>query len=198
MASNNILTAKVTIQGTRALLWHAFGPDALPLEKQERTGVAGNDPVEWQRTVLMTPDRQLYLKPTYIFGCLRDGAKYTARKRGTLQPWIAATLQILDDLILIDGRTVPEEPVTQDPTAPVFLDIQGVRNPSTKARNVRYRIGTSSGWTCSFNILWDKTIINRNEMEAVIIDAGRLTGLGDGRSVGYGRFQIQNFEVENA
>jgi len=38
---SNILQAKVRIKGTRPLFWHKFGPDALPLEKQERTGVAG-------------------------------------------------------------------------------------------------------------------------------------------------------------
>lgn len=57
----NLLTAKVQIEGTRPLLWHHFGIDAIPLEKQERSGVSGNDPEEWRKTVLMTSDRQLYL-----------------------------------------------------------------------------------------------------------------------------------------
>lgn len=42
----NILNATVSIKGIRPLLWHAFGPDAIPLEKREKTGVAGNDPEE--------------------------------------------------------------------------------------------------------------------------------------------------------
>ena len=32
---NNMVSLKVTVKGTRPLLWHAFGPDSLPLEKQE-------------------------------------------------------------------------------------------------------------------------------------------------------------------
>jgi hypothetical protein len=198
MASNNILQAKVTIQGTRALLWHAFGPDAMPLEKQERTGVAGNDPEEWKKTVLMLPEtRQLYVKPTYVFGTIRDGAKHTKRGRGTIQSFVAATLQVTDNFVLVD-RFVPQEPVTQDPTAPVYLDIQGVKNPATKGRNVRYRIAAAPGWSATFNLEWDKTIVSRGEMEAVVIDAGRFTGIGDGRNVGYGRFSVISFEVENA
>ena len=63
--------AMVKIKGTRSLLWHHFGPDALPLEKQERTGVAGNDPEEWKKTYLVTKDKQLYLDPSYIFACIR-------------------------------------------------------------------------------------------------------------------------------
>jgi hypothetical protein len=190
----NILRAEVSIKGTRPLLWHHFGPDALPLEKQERTGVAGNDPSEWRKSVLMTDDRRLYLKPTYIFGCLRDGARHTSRKRGTLQ--------LDDDIIFIERNgevlKVPAEPIPTDPTLPVFMDIQSVKNPSTRARNVRYRIAASSGWEAKFHIQWDATIVSRNEMNAVAIDAGRFCGLADGRSIGYGRFEVTAFAVSEA
>jgi hypothetical protein len=192
----NMLTATVKIEGVRPILWHHFGPDALPLEKQERTGVAGNDPEEWRKTVLMLPTRQLYIKPTYVFGALVNGAKNTPKKRGTLQPIVASTLQVTDDFILIDDRFVPDEPLPTEPTEPIYLDITGVRNPATKARNVRYRVACSKGWTCTFHLYWDKTIVSRQEMEAVTIDAGRLTGLGDGRSVGFGRFQVLSFDVQ--
>jgi hypothetical protein len=195
----NILQATATIQGTRTLLWHQFGPDAIPLEKQERTGVAGNDPEEWRKSVLFLPDtQQLYIRPTYVFSTIRDGAKYTSRKRGTLQPFVAATLQVTDDIILIDDRFLPAEPIPTEPIHPVYLDIQSVKNPATKARNVRYRVGAIKGWTCSFTLEWDKTIVSRGEMEAALIDAGRFCGIGDGRSVGYGRFQVESFQVENA
>jgi hypothetical protein len=195
----NILRAKVSIKGSRPLLWHHFGVDALPLEKQEKTGVAGNDPEEWKKTVLMTPDRKLYIKNSYVFGCLRDGAKHTPRKRGTLQPFIAATLQVLDDLIFVDRDgdvlIVPNEPISTDPTQSVYLDICGVRNPSTRARNLRYRIAASKGWTATFTLEWDRTVVSRGEMESVVIDSGRFTGIGDGRSIGNGRFELLTFDV---
>lgn len=193
---SNIVTAEVLIEGVRPLLFHAFGPDALPLEKQERTGVAGNDPEEWRKTVLMMPDRQLYLQPSYMFGCIREGARYTSRKRGTLMPAMSATLQVVDDYLLID-RWVPEEPIPTDPTLPVYLDIRGVRNPATKSRNVRYRIACSKGWHITFNLMWDKTVVSRAEMESVIIDAGKLVGLADGRSIGMGRFEVIEFICSN-
>lgn len=195
----NLITAKVRITGTRPLLWHRFGPDALPLEKQERTGVAGNDPEEWKRTVLALPETfQLYIEGTYIFGCLRDAAKYTKKGRGSIQAAVAATLQISEDRILIDDRFLPhgfEAPPPVDPTQKVFLDVRGVRNPTTKARNVRYRVGASTGWQCGFAISVDKTIVSRGELEGVLNDAGKLSGLGDGRSVGFGRFEITSFEI---
>jgi hypothetical protein len=189
----NILTAEVTITGMRPLLWHAFGPDSIPLEKQERTGVAGNDPEEWKKTYMATKEGQLFFPPTYLFSTIREGAKYTSRKRGTLQSFVSATLQVTDDRVLVD-RWIPE-PLTSDPDELVYLDIRSVRNPTTKARNVRYRIAAATGWNITFHLLWDKTIISRAEMEAVVIDAGRLVGLADGRTIGFGRFEKTAFTV---
>jgi hypothetical protein len=191
-----MITAAVSVEGTRPLLWHAFGPDALPLEKQERTGVAGNDPEEWRRTVLMTDERQLYLKPTYIFGAVREGGRYISRKRGTLLPIISGVLQVMDDIILVD-RWVPEEPVPTSPAEQVYIDITGVKNPATKARNVRYRVAASRGWHLGFNLLWDKTIVSRDEMREAVIFAGQLVGLGDGRGIGNGRYSVTSFDVSD-
>lgn len=193
----NTLIATVTIRGTRPMLWHHFGPDAIPVDgKREKTGVAGNDPVEWTRTVLMTNSRQLFVHSTYIFGMLRDAAKYTRKGKGSIQASVAATLQVCDDIVLVD-RFVPDEP-SLDITQPVYLDVRSVRNPTTKSRNVRYRIAASPGWTVSFSIEWDKTVVSRGEMESVIRDAGKLAGLGSGRSIGFGRFDVISFEVQDA
>lgn len=190
-----MLEAKVTVKGVRPLLFHHFGPDALPLEKQERTGVAGNDPEEWKKTVLANKEGQLYLLPTYAFSCMCNGAKYTKNNRSTYQAAVAATLQVLDDALLLD-RFLPEGVPPEDPEAPVYLDIRSVRNPSTKGRNVRYRVAVPTGWTTSFTLLWDKTVVDRGVMETIARDAGRFAGFGDGRSIGYGRFEIESFEVK--
>jgi hypothetical protein len=189
----NLLTAALTIEGTRPLLFHAFTPDAIPLSgKRERSGVAGNDPSEWRRTVL-ADDGRLFLEPTYLFGCLRDGARFTPRKRGTLQPYLTATLLVLDDRVWFN-RSLPAELPT-DPDQPVYLDVRSVRNPATKARNVRYRVGLSRGWRATFHIRWDKTVVSRGELEAVAIDAGRLVGVGSGRAIGFGRSELRAFTI---
>ena len=191
----NVVRATVKIVGTRPLLWHHFGEDALPLEKKERTGVAGNDPEEWKRTVLATRDGQLYIGPEYVFGCLRNGARYTKMGRGSAQSAIVATLQVLDDFVLLDRR-LPEGEPSRDPQSPVYLDVRFVRNPSSKGANVRYRLAASSGWRTQFGLLWDPTIVARGVMESIAIDAGRLVGIGDGRNIGFGRFEVESFEVE--
>jgi len=192
--SKNVVRARVTIRGTRPLLQHEFGPDAIPLEKKERTGVAGNDPEEWTRTCMVTPEGFLYLKDLNVFGCIRDAAKYTRKGKGSIQSLVAATLIVEDAINLITNRKMPEGEPPRDRTAPVYVDVAGVRNPSTKARNVRYRLAASKGWECTFTIEFDKTLVSRDQMRAVVLDAGRLVGIGNGRSVGYGRFEVAVYE----
>jgi hypothetical protein len=192
--NGNILSAKVKIKGKRQLLWHHFGEHALPLQKGEREGVPGNNPSEWQKTVLVTEKRQLYIQPQAVFGCVRDGAKFTRKGRTSIMPAVAATLQIGDDRVLID-RFLPRGEPPKDPRKPVYLDVRSVVNPSTSARNVRYRVAASPGWNCSFTLIWDRTVVSRSEMECAVRDAGRLVGLGDGRGLGMGRFDVLQFDV---
>jgi hypothetical protein len=192
----NLAIAMVNIEGTRPLLWHAFTTDAIPSNgKLQREGTAGNDPSEWKRTVLATSEGQLYLHASYVFAAIRDGGRHTSRKRSTLQPYIAATLQVLDSIVLVD-RFLPDDPPPTDPTSLVYLDVRGVKNPTTKGRNVRYRVAAASGWKASFKILWDTTVISRSEMESVLTDAGRFVGIGDGRSIGFGRFTVTEFDLD--
>ncbi len=194
---SNIVRVRVEIRGKRPLLQHAFGPDAIPLEKQERTGVAGNDPEEWRRPSMVTKEGQLFIKGTYVFASLRDGARHTKKGHGSIQSMVAATLQVEEDRILLD-RWIPKDgdPST-DSSESVYIDVCGVKNPSTKARNVRYRLACSKGWLCSFTLLFDKTVVATAQMQAVLNDAGILVGLADGRSVGYGRFEVLKFSVLN-
>ena len=205
---NNIVTAIATIRGTRPLWWHWFGPDAIPLDdRREKTGKAGNDPETWRRTTLVTKDGQLWMPGTYAFPVTREGARYTKKGRGSIQLDVIATLQILTDRILVDrwmtgypnGNTcdlTKIDPPPQDPEQSTYLDVRMVRNPSTKGANICYRVAASPGWSCSFEIQWDKTIINRAQMEACIIDGGKLSGIGSGRKVGMGRFELISLEIK--
>lgn len=204
--SNNIVEAKVSIVGTRPLWFHKFGPDTIALEKKERTGVAGNDPEEWRKTCMVTKTGQLYIQPDYIYGTIRDGAKYTKKGRGSIQTSVAATLQILDDVVLID-RFMPgfpnghdynpatEAPPDTNPENDVYVDIRRVRNPANKSSNVRYRVACAKNWRCQFTIAFDKTVVSTSEIKACLNDAGKLCGVGDGRTIGKGRYDVESFEV---
>jgi hypothetical protein len=192
-----ILKATITIVGKRPILFHRFSVDSIPLGKTERTGVAGNDPEEWKRTVSKTKTNQLYVDSTYIFGCLRDGGKHIKSGKGSIQTKVASTLNVVNDIILLDRFLPADGDLTQDVEALVYLDVRSVKNPSTRGRNIRYRVAASSGWKATFQIEWENTVVSRGEMQSALASAGAYVGLGDGRSIGFGRFEIEDFEIED-
>lgn len=194
---SNVIQANIIICGTRPMLIHHFGPDAIPLVRREKSGVAGNDPEEWKRTVLMTDNRQIYLPCEYILSNFRAGSRIAFGPRGGHAGKLAACLQIADENILFD-RFVPEnlDEFINRTEAEVYLDVRGVKQPTTKARNVRYRVALSPGWQSKFSILWDKTIISREEMHSIVDHSGEFVGLGDGRTIGLGRYSVEEFNIQ--
>lgn len=208
--ASNIITAKVEIVGIRSLFFHAFDEETIPLEKQELTGVAGRDPWSWSKTTPIMSNGQLYITPTQVFGSIRDGARHIKAKRGSLQPLVVATLQVVDEIILVDRFLPPEacefvrskgkigepsEVLTRDITAPVYLDCRKGKNPSTKGALVLYRVAASPGWHLSFTLRWDKTVVSTAQMQAILNDAGNLEGVGNGRKIGMGRYSVASFQV---
>ena len=190
--ADNILNAYVSIEGTRPILWNSFNVELLD-GKTKKSGVKGNNPNEWQKTVLITKDMQLYLLPESIFSCIREGGKYTKNGRSTMQSYVTATLQVTDDIILTDKFLSSE--LSTDFTKNVYLDVRSVKNPTTRARNMRYRVAAKAGWKINFYIAWDDTLISQDLMKSIIIDSGNFCGLGDGRSIGMGRFRVESFEI---
>lgn len=192
---SNIARVRITVKGTRPFLQHWFGPDAIPLEGREKTGVAGNDPEEYKRTCMVTPEGQLFFYGTYCFGTIRDGARHA--KKGVMSK-VQATLQIEDDLVLLDRFMPRGEPKPNAFNDDVYIDVRMVRNPTTKARNIRYRLATRPGWTCSFTIYFDRTVVPREVMKSIVIDAGKLEGFASGRKIGMGRFDLLKWEELDA
>lgn len=197
----NLLKAKISIRGSRAFLFHVFNVSALDTERKVKEGSAGNNPSEWKDTVLYTPDLKLYCPGVYMFTALKDAGVYTKAGRGTIKNKLGATLQVLDNTLTFN-RKLPDkienldvEKWPKNDTHPVYLDIRGVTNPNSKGKNIRYRVAMSPGWETEFTIQWDKTIISENQMEQVVNDAGVLIGIGDGRIIGFGRFEMLEFEI---
>ncbi len=114
-----------------------------------------------------------------------------------MQPKVAATVQVLTEKALVDRFLPLNEELSTQSDALVYLDIRGVKNPSTKGRNVRYRVAASKGWNCFFDVTWDSSIVSVNEHASILNDAGSFVGLGDGRSIGFGRFKVFGFKVED-
>jgi hypothetical protein len=189
------LSAKISIQGTGILLFHAFKSEVLS-EKVAKSGTTGNYKEEWKMTVIMDENRNLYLPNSYILAPFKEGAKYMKVGKGNLSKKLISTLLIPATKIFLDGLKVPEEKdLLMLDTEPVYLDVRPVVNPATKGRNLRYRIACKKGWTCSFIIEWDDYVISKENMKVCAENAGMFSGTGDGRSIGFGRFEIKKFEI---
>lgn len=199
---SNIKKARVKIVGTRPLLFHRFKVDILEKTgRKEKAGSAGNNPEEWRETFFADGEGHLFLPSIYLFSSLRDGSKYVKEGKGSISKKVAATLQVMDDIVYLNRwmpkgyETIATADFTQNPMDEVFLHVCGVVNPSTKGRNVRYRVACSPGWEAEFEILWDSSIVSQAQIKDVLDSTGTLTGLADGRGIGYGRFEVAEFNV---
>jgi hypothetical protein len=62
---SNLLTATLTITGTRPAV-ERLHPGCHPPDQTEKSGVAGNVPDEWRKTVLVTKPADVSEQPTSL------------------------------------------------------------------------------------------------------------------------------------
>lgn len=194
--------ADVKVRGTRILLFHRFNIDVISDAKKPKTGKAGDNPEEWKETIYHK-NGQLYLPDIYWFMSMREGAKYSKKKLGSIQKeFISCSIMLSKESFL--DRYMPEgwekklpKDMPREETDPVFLHICGVNNPNTKGRNIRYRIACAPGWRTNFSMCFDDRIVSPSQVEKVIHDAGQLVGVGDARLMGNGRFTVEDIEFSD-
>jgi hypothetical protein len=194
--------ADVEISGIRPIWFHAFRIEQISSLSKVKSGSAGNDPEEWKRTVL-EKNGQLYLPGSYWTSCLKEASKYTKIGRGSIQKIFISTTLVLDDFTLLD-RFLPEgwekmsiDEMEKDSSNLVYLDIRGVMNPNSKGRNIRYRIACCPGWKTKFSLSFDDTFISPAQMKQIIQNSGKMIGIGDGRVLGNGRFEILDCKISD-
>jgi hypothetical protein len=184
---------EIEIQGTKPMLINTFPIDTLSTKKP-KSGSAGNDEESWKRTVLMDANRNLFIYNTYLVGAIVGGGKHIKVGKGTLSKKIGATLEVIENQILLIDRIVPkDEDILKRAEDSVYLDVRSVVNPMTKGRNLRYRIAAKEGWKCHATISWDDRAASREEMKSCVEYAGLFEGVGDGRRIGFGRFKLLSF-----
>jgi len=189
-----------TAKGTKPFLFHRFNIEALTNTKKPKDGTSGNNPSEWKETV-WTEGTKLYVPAFYLHSAITQGAKFVKIGRGTVSKHVSSALTILDEKIYFN-RQLPKpieemtgEDISRDSSDPIFLDIRGVSNPNTKGKNIRYRLGLSKDWEINVNIEWDDSIISKEQMKSSIEALGKLVGFSNGRTLGYGRFDLTKFEI---
>lgn len=77
-------------------------------------------------------------------------------------------------------------------------DARAIVIPATKGRLLRYR-PMFDEWSCEFRLQLDTDLVGEKLIKDILIDSGRLVGIGDfrpARKGPYGRFSIVSWEPE--
>jgi hypothetical protein len=195
---NMKISAKISIEGIKPLLFNTFPISALS-EKKPKEGTTGNNKESWKETVLMDTERRLFVYETYVIKSTIEGGKEIKVGKGNLSKKVTSTLEVdgaSNGKIYLDELIVPsDEELTSLDHMPVYLDIRAVVNPMTKGRNLRYRIAARTGWKCTFYIKWDDCLVSKDQMRLCVENGGVYQGIGDGRKIGFGRFKVLAFEM---
>ena len=193
--------ARIKIKGKTALLFHKFSIDVLTNKSKQKSGSTGNDPEEW-KTTIFNDGKKLYMPGAYFFSTFLAGASYVKLGRGTIAKKLAGCMTVVTEKSYLN-RELPDDPenietenMPLDSSQPVYLDVRGVKNPATKGRNVRYRVALSPGWECSVEIEFDDTVISKDDIKRCVENAGKFSGIADGRTIGHGRFEVTEIIFE--
>lgn len=193
-------TIQFSITGKTALLFNKFNVENVSNKQKVKTGSAGNDPEEW-RSKVICDGKKLYIPGFYIFSCISAGGQYVKEGRGSIQKKLMGCLLIQTEKFYLNRELTKEisdletDDLPRDSSKEVYLDVRGVKNPTTKARNVRYRLALCPGWSTNIIAEWDDTVISRDSIKQAIESAGKFVGLCDARLLGYGRFTVEDIKI---
>ena len=197
------MATDVVIRMTRPYVFHRISDQTFDGKPKEKRGSAGNDPDEWRGTFYAEDDK-LFIPRKQIFSTIRAGARHVKAGRGSIMYAVASTLQVAPAKLFIGPKLPPwalngDKPIRvndpDDTEADVFVWQDTVKNPATKGTNMRHRLTIAPGFTLSFELIYDPTIVGHTQMESALMRAGQLEGIGDGRRIGMGRFEVVSFET---
>jgi len=170
---------KVKIKGVKPLLMH--NPVGIGNSPKLRRGEHLDPKVEAESYLYKDEKGNIVIPVRVIKACIRNaGRNYTVKGRGktTFAAMIRAGLEINPENIplISDGWKV---------------DVQSVVVQRNRIPRARPRF---DNWELEFEIInKDPTIINKDVLKQILIDAGKYYGIGDYRP-DYGLFEVIKFE----
>jgi hypothetical protein len=194
-------TAHLKIKGTKPFLFHKFNLEALTNSQKPKEGTTGNNFNEWKSSFFYEGTK-LYMPTAYMFAALKNGSVNTKVGRGTIQKTFISAVTLIGEKIYFNREMFPgwmdmdPENTPLDSSLPVYVDVRMVSNPNTKGKNVRYRLTLSEGWECDFHFEFDDSLISSSQVKKIVEDTGKLQGIGDARTLGYGRFHVVEVSFE--
>ena len=96
---------------------------------------------------------------------------------------------------LIAGSVFVEPEFIEHKNQKWIVDCRTVVIPATRGRINRYR-PRFDDWELTFNIRTMDDRISEDILKNILDEAGRLTGIGDGRAIGMGRFIVTEYKED--
>lgn len=180
--------AHVKIEGVASILWHAWNCDSVEAKGAAAKGSAAKKTDDIESYVVRDSKGFIGIPAHYLRGmiCNANGAaKYRQDPRSSRKS--ALDLYRAGVVILTENASLG----TKDWD---FLDKR--REVIQRAGITRVRPAMLPGWKCEFDVqVVLPEYISPQDLHAVLVDAGRLCGIGDHRPT-YGRFNVTGFEIQ--
>jgi len=171
----------VKIVGTKPLLMHA--PTGLGDKPKLRRGEHLDPITEAENYLYKNSEGNIVIPSVNVKACIRDaGRNYRVKgRRSTFASIIKAGLDI---------RPFPNIPLIHNGWEVDIRPVVIQRNRILRARP------SFNEWALEFEIInHDPTIIHRETLQKILIDAGKYYGLGDFRPE-FGLFKLEKFEMK--
>lgn len=183
-------TVEVAIEGTAALLFHRWSCDDVEAKSKAAKGSAGKKVDNVEAYVSRCPDGTIGIPATYLKGAIAGPAGAAKFRQDPRSPRASALA------LYKAGVHITPEVASLGSKEWDYLDRQRV----TVQRNgvTRVRPAFLAGWRATFQALVViPEYITPDDLRDVLVNAGRLVGVGDFRPT-YGRFAVAHFEVVGA
>lgn len=139
------------------------------------------DQLEWEGSLYWSDKIGIYIPSDNVERCIQLGAQ-----KSRLGKDVQAVCFCQEEEIKLDYNGPREKEKLMN--NPRFQIRRGVR--VQKSRIIRVRPMIPTGWSITFTIEYDETVINEKNIIKAMIDAGALIGLGDWRPK-FGRFTVE-------
>jgi hypothetical protein len=171
---------RVKLKSDGPLLMHAL--PQVHEEKIRDTGKEYDPKEEVEKSLYRDKEGKIYFPSRWIKGCLESAAKGVKKGRVNLKSKIIQAVSIHPSQIYPIKLSDYE------------IDQQYVR---LMGRNLILRSRPKfDEWEIDFEIHHDEEIIGAADIKKLLERGGKFIGIGDGRKIGYGRFEIEEFKVE--
>jgi hypothetical protein len=183
LAAPTIVT--VTIEGTAALLFHRWSVEAVAEKAAAAKGSAAKKSDDVESYVYRDSNGMLCLPGEYVRMSIITAARYRQDPRSPRKSAMDLYKAGVVSLTELASLGVSDWD---------YLDARRVT--VNRAGITRQRPAMNAGWTAEVQFLINTPeYIPPQALHGVLIDAGRLVGVGDFRPT-YGRFQVKSFAID--